>query len=149
MKVKQSLYRPGLAPESSRRLGLPDCKTISTRRWLGCQPYTPTAFTPRKYSWYLFLLEAELTPGSMCGWKDYVSKKFQWHHRESNPRPSSLQHKGENQLSQTMSLFTKLYSEQQCIIIYNRWNLFSRDTHGKTSLPTKPVSLNSHKFLFK
>ena len=25
-------------------------------------PYTPPAFTPRKYSWYSFLLEAESTP---------------------------------------------------------------------------------------
>jgi len=29
---------------------------------------------PRKYSWYSFLLEAESTPGSQCGWKDYVMK---------------------------------------------------------------------------
>jgi len=26
-------------------------------------PYAPAAFTPRKYSWYSFLLEAESTPG--------------------------------------------------------------------------------------
>jgi len=25
----------------------------------GCQPYAPAAFSPRKYSWYSFLLEAE------------------------------------------------------------------------------------------
>jgi hypothetical protein len=49
-------------PEGSRRLRLPDFKTIGTRRWQGCQPYAPAAFTPRKYSWYSFLLEAELTP---------------------------------------------------------------------------------------
>jgi len=24
---------------------------------VGCQPYAPAAFTPRKYSWYSFLLE--------------------------------------------------------------------------------------------
>jgi len=29
----------------------------------GWQLYAPAAFTPRKYSWYSFLLEAELTPG--------------------------------------------------------------------------------------
>ena len=45
---------------------------------------------PRKYSWYSFLLEAESTPGPYCGWKDYVNEKFQWHHRESNPRSSDL-----------------------------------------------------------
>ena len=31
--------------EGSRRLRLPDFKTIGTWRWLGCQPYTPAAFT--------------------------------------------------------------------------------------------------------
>jgi len=39
-------------PEGSRRLRLPDFKTISTLRWQGCQPYAPAAFTARKYSWY-------------------------------------------------------------------------------------------------
>ena len=29
---------------------------------------------PRKYSWYSFLLEAELTLGSYCGQKDYVKE---------------------------------------------------------------------------
>jgi hypothetical protein len=47
-------------PEVSRRLRLPDFKTFSTG---GCQAYTPAAFTPRNYSWYSFLLEAESTPG--------------------------------------------------------------------------------------
>jgi hypothetical protein len=61
-------------PKGSRRLRLP---AISTRRLQGCQPYTPAAFTPRKYSWYSFLLEAESTPGPLCGQKDYVNEKFQ------------------------------------------------------------------------
>jgi hypothetical protein len=30
-KLKQSLYRPTAGPEGSRRLGLPDFKTISTQ----------------------------------------------------------------------------------------------------------------------
>jgi hypothetical protein len=37
-------------PEGSRRLRLPDFKTIGTRRWQSCQPYALAAFTPRKYS---------------------------------------------------------------------------------------------------
>jgi hypothetical protein len=49
-------------PEGSRRLRLPDFKTIGTWRWQGCQPQAPAAFTPRKYSWYSFTLEAESTP---------------------------------------------------------------------------------------
>jgi hypothetical protein len=40
----------------------PDFKKISTWRWQDCQPYAPAAFTPRNYSWYSFLLEAESTP---------------------------------------------------------------------------------------
>jgi hypothetical protein len=49
VKVKQSHYRPWQAltgPEGSRRLRLPDFKTIGTWRWQGCQPYAPTTFTP-------------------------------------------------------------------------------------------------------
>ena len=49
-------------PEGSRRLRLPDFKTIGTWRWWGSQPYALAAFTPRKYSCYSFLLEAESTP---------------------------------------------------------------------------------------
>jgi hypothetical protein len=30
---------------------------------VGCQPYAPAAFIPRKCSWYSFMLGAELTPG--------------------------------------------------------------------------------------
>jgi hypothetical protein len=75
-------------PEDSRRLRLPYFNTIGTWRWQGCQPYAPAVFTPRKYSWYSFLLEAESTPGPYCDRKDYVNKKIQWHHRESIPWPS-------------------------------------------------------------
>jgi hypothetical protein len=45
--------------------------------------------SPRKYSWYSFLLGAEPTPGPQCGWKDYVNKKFQLPNGESNPLPKS------------------------------------------------------------
>jgi len=31
----------------------------------GCQPHAPAVFTPRKYSWYSLLLEAESTPEPM------------------------------------------------------------------------------------
>jgi hypothetical protein len=44
-------------PEGSRKLRLPDFKTVSTWRCYGCQPYAPAAFIPRNYSWYSFLLE--------------------------------------------------------------------------------------------
>jgi hypothetical protein len=53
-----------------------------------CNP----AFTPREYSWYSFLLKAESTPGPQGGRKDYVTEKFQSHHRESNLQSSGLYH---------------------------------------------------------
>ena len=46
---------------------------------------------PMKYSWYSFLLEAESTPGAIVRPEGLCqNEKFQWHHRESNPRPSGL-----------------------------------------------------------
>jgi len=41
------------------------------------EPCAPAAFTPRKYTWYSFLLEAESTPGPEYDRKDYVTEKFQ------------------------------------------------------------------------
>jgi hypothetical protein len=63
-KGKAIPLQPLRGPECSRRLSLPDFKTIRIWRWQVYQPYAPAAFTPRKYSWYSFLLEAESTPGS-------------------------------------------------------------------------------------
>jgi len=76
-KGKAIPLQPWTGPQGSKRLRLPDFKTIGTCRWYGCQPYAPAAFTPRKYFWYSFLLEAELTPGPKRGRKDYVNEKFQ------------------------------------------------------------------------
>jgi hypothetical protein len=56
-KGKSTLLQALTGPEGSRRLRLPDFKTIGTCTWQGCQPYAPAAFTPRKYSWYSFLLQ--------------------------------------------------------------------------------------------
>jgi hypothetical protein len=42
----------------------------------GCQPYAPSVFTPRKDSWYSFLLKAESTPGPLCGQTDQVIENF-------------------------------------------------------------------------
>jgi hypothetical protein len=38
------------------------------------QPYAPAVFTPRKDSWYSFLLEAESTPGPQCDRKDWITE---------------------------------------------------------------------------
>jgi len=34
--------------EGSRRLRLPDFKTVGTSRWYGCQPYAPAIVTPKE-----------------------------------------------------------------------------------------------------
>ena len=51
---------------------------------------TVRLYLHRIYSWHSFLLEAELTLGTQYENKYYVDEKFQWHHLESNPRPSGL-----------------------------------------------------------
>ena len=50
-------------PEGSRRLRLPDFKTVGTWRWQGCQPYAPAAFTPSPQEIFLVLSSAR-------GWVD-------------------------------------------------------------------------------
>jgi hypothetical protein len=65
-------------PEGSRRLRLPDFKTIGIWRRQDCQSYAPSAFIHRNYSWYSFLLEAESTPGPECGRKGYINDKFNY-----------------------------------------------------------------------
>jgi hypothetical protein len=61
IKVMQSHYRP----EGAQRVPGSSGSQISWQRRrmvVGCQPYAPAAFNPRKSSWYSFLLESESTP---------------------------------------------------------------------------------------
>jgi hypothetical protein len=60
-------------------------------RW-SCQPYAPAALYSQEDSWYSFLLEAEMTRGSYCGWRVWVNWKIQWTHWQSIQRPSYLEH---------------------------------------------------------
>jgi hypothetical protein len=66
--VKQSLFRPRgfWEVEATSFQDSLNMKVVSTMHRL--------LLPPRKYSWYLFLLEAELTPGTKHSWKDCVEK---------------------------------------------------------------------------
>jgi len=50
-------------PRGFQEVKVPRIHDNGTGRWLGWQPYALAAFTPRKFSWYSFLLEAESTSG--------------------------------------------------------------------------------------
>jgi len=62
VKVNHSHYSPK-APKSSRKLRYSDYMTMAQDGGKIVSLYTPAAFTPRKYSWYSSLLEAESIPG--------------------------------------------------------------------------------------
>jgi hypothetical protein len=77
LKVKESHYRPGLAP---RDPGGWDSQISRQSAHEGGKAVSPThrpPLHPRNYSWHSFLLRAESTPGPQCGRKDYVNQTFQ------------------------------------------------------------------------
>ena len=59
-KGKSAPLQAWSGPVGSRKFRFPDFMTMAHEV---CQPYAPATFTPRKYSWYSFPLEAESTPG--------------------------------------------------------------------------------------
>jgi len=61
-KVKQPHYRPEV-PRGSRNLRFLDYVTMAQNGGKVVSLTHRPFFTPRKYSWYSFLLEAESTPG--------------------------------------------------------------------------------------
>ena len=77
VKGKAVLLQAWSGPEGSRKLRFPDFMTTAQDGGRVVKPYASAAFTPKKYTWYSFLLEAESTPGPQCDWKHYVTEKFQ------------------------------------------------------------------------
>ena len=61
-KENQSHYRLEV-PRGFKEVKVPRLCDNGPEWRLGCQPYAPATFTPRKYSWYSFPLEAGSTPG--------------------------------------------------------------------------------------
>jgi hypothetical protein len=57
VKVKQSRLQAWSGPEGSRKLRFPDFMTTAQ------DGGNVVNLTPKKYTWYSFLLEAESTPG--------------------------------------------------------------------------------------
>ena len=92
----------------SRQLAHEGGKVVSPTHW----PTLP----PRKYYWYSFLLEDESTPVSQCSRKDYVNEKFQWHHRESNPRPSAFYHSATTNCATMYPVWTPIQLTNKTII---------------------------------
>jgi hypothetical protein len=63
--------------------------------------------------------------GPKCGRKDYVNKKFQWHHRESNPRQFALQRSASNNCATSSVSLTNICRFIKLVKTYNRnemWN---------------------------
>jgi hypothetical protein len=50
-------------PRVFQEVKVPRFHDNGTGWWYGFQPYAQATFTPSKYTWYSFLLEAESTPG--------------------------------------------------------------------------------------
>jgi hypothetical protein len=48
VKDKEIPLQAWTGPEGSRRLRVPDLKTIGTGWWQGCQPYAPAALVPQE-----------------------------------------------------------------------------------------------------
>jgi hypothetical protein len=78
LKIKQSNYKPGQALRVPAGWGSQISRQSAHEGGEFVNSTHRPPLPPRRYCWYLTLLEAESTPGPLCGWKDYVNENFQW-----------------------------------------------------------------------
>ena len=76
VKIKQSLYTPGQALRVPGGWGSEISRQSTHEGGKVVNPTHRPSLSPRKYSWYAFLLEAEPTAGSQCGRKDFCQWKI-------------------------------------------------------------------------
>jgi hypothetical protein len=89
-KGKAVLLRAWSGPQGFRKLRFPDFMTTAQDGGkvvsLTHRPPLPPGNTPgTHFCWRLSRPQGHNATG-----RDYVTKKFQWHHRESNSRPAGL-----------------------------------------------------------
>jgi hypothetical protein len=58
-----------------RRMRLPEFIDIRQMKVVSLPTPRTGSFTPRRYTWYLFLLDSNSIPGPKCGRKDSVNEK--------------------------------------------------------------------------
>jgi hypothetical protein len=123
------LYRLQASTENHQRLSLLNYKAIPSQAWT--DPEAPRFQDKRQMK--VVRLSAirigrlyppgnipgthfcEPIPGPWCGRKDYVYEKFQWHHRESNSRPSGSWRSASTNCATACLLFTELNTWNQSI----------------------------------
>lgn len=93
-------------------MGLMLPEFLGNRHMKVVSPIHQLPLTPRRQLWHSFLLEAKLTPGPYCDWKDYVNEKSQQFHQELNPQPPAC-----NAVSQPTSVTTHTISALLPIVI--------------------------------
>ena len=117
LKVKSSLYRPGVAQRFPGGLGSHIFMTFGTWRWWGRQPHAPAAFTPRNVpgrGWVdsramvrsegNMSLKNPVTPPGIDPWTVWLVEQCSNHYSTSGPIRNYYSLQYNNKLTQTVLL---------------------------------------------